>query len=187
MQKIFCIGFHKTGTTSIGRALEILGYKVTGPNLVDDEEISVNALPFALNTVPYYDAFQDNPWPLLYKELDQNFENSIFILTIRDEKSWIKSALGQFSGSETPMRRWIYGVGDPTGNEQIFIDRYNKHNAEVIEYFNGRELLVLNFFEGDGWYKLCNFLGKQIPDVDFPHLNKAEDKHARLCDSTTCN
>ena len=31
--KIFCIGFHKTGTKSLGLALGILGYKVTGPNV----------------------------------------------------------------------------------------------------------------------------------------------------------
>ena len=29
-QKVFCIGFHKTGTTSMRDALNILGYKVAG-------------------------------------------------------------------------------------------------------------------------------------------------------------
>ena len=26
---------------------------------------------------------------------------------------------------------------------------------------------------GDGWEKLCKFLDKEIPDVDFPHKNKS--------------
>ena len=28
---------------------------------------------------------------------------------------------------------------------------------------------------GDGWSKLCPFLGKPVPDAPFPHLNRAED------------
>jgi hypothetical protein len=31
-RKAFCIGFHKTGTTSLKRALEKLRYRVAGPN-----------------------------------------------------------------------------------------------------------------------------------------------------------
>ena len=38
--KVFCIGFHKTGTTSLERALEMLGYRVTGPNNTKDPDIA---------------------------------------------------------------------------------------------------------------------------------------------------
>jgi hypothetical protein len=30
--KVFGIGFHKTATTSLAKALSYLGYRVTGPN-----------------------------------------------------------------------------------------------------------------------------------------------------------
>ncbi len=34
--KIFCVGFQKTGTSTLARALQLLGYSVTGPNFVSD-------------------------------------------------------------------------------------------------------------------------------------------------------
>jgi len=34
--KVFGIGFHKTATTSLAKALSYLGYRVTGPNWVYD-------------------------------------------------------------------------------------------------------------------------------------------------------
>ena len=68
--KVFCIGFHKTGTKSLARALEILGYRVTGPNGTRDPRIAERALPMALDIAARFDAFNDNPWPILFRELD---------------------------------------------------------------------------------------------------------------------
>ena len=45
--EIFCIGFHKTGTSRLAVALERLGYRVTGPNGGHDPAIAVNVLPMA--------------------------------------------------------------------------------------------------------------------------------------------
>jgi hypothetical protein len=28
--------------------------------------------------------------------------------------------------------------------------------------------------DGDGWEKLCKFLNKPIPDMEFPHENKSK-------------
>jgi hypothetical protein len=30
---------------------------------------------------------------------------------------------------------------------------------------------LLEFKPGDGWEPLCKFLGKEIPDVEYPHAN----------------
>lgn len=38
--KVFGIGFHKTGTTFLGQALEVLGYDVHGPIGVLEEDIT---------------------------------------------------------------------------------------------------------------------------------------------------
>jgi hypothetical protein len=29
----------------------------------------------------------------------------------------------------------------------------------------------MNICDGEGWPRLCNFLGKEKPSVPFPHLN----------------
>ena len=59
----------------------------------------------------------------------------------------------------------------------IYVDRYKNHNREVNEYFKDRpdDLLVMDVTAGDGWEKLCPFLGVDIPDIDFPPANKAKD------------
>ena len=33
-------------------------------------------------------------------------------------------------------------------------------------------LVKMNLAEGDGWEKLCVFLGKETPATAFPHLNR---------------
>lgn len=174
--KIFCIGFHKTGTTSLAQALKYLGFSVTGPNGVNDPNIAKNAQELIDNLIPKFDAFQDNPWPLFYKQLCREYPDAKFILTYRDPEKWIASQVRHFGQQETPMRRWIYGVGCPEGNESIYLKRYKKHNRDVVAYFKKKRqpLLILNLERGDGWKQLCSFLDMPQPTVEFPHANKAE-------------
>jgi len=176
--KVFCVGFHKTGTTSLAIALQTLGYRVTGPNGVNDPDIENNVISMAYDFAERFDAFQDNPWPIIYKELDSQYPGSKFILLLRDSESWIRSQVKCFGLNETPMRKWIYGVGCPKDNEDIYAQRFENHNREVLNYFQNRpqDLLVMDFAAGDGWDKLCNFLEVDIPNIVFPHVNKASDR-----------
>lgn len=178
INKIFCIGFHKTGTKSLAAALNRLGYRVTGPNGLTDPDIETNVYAMAYDLVERYDAFQDNPWPILYKELDTNYPDSKFILTLRDSESWIKSQVDHFGYHETPMRKWIYGAGCPKGNENTYIERFERHNKEVQDYFRARpqDLLIMDLAKADGWEKLCSFLRADIPNAPFPHANTAIDR-----------
>ena len=135
--KVFCIGFHKTGTTSLGDALTTLGYRVTGLAGKNDPEIGNHVLDMARRLVGEFDAFQDNPWPILYRELDAMCPGSKFILTLRDPEPWIRSQVRHFGRSETPMRRWIYGVGhnhagQPARNQSIGV-----WNVSAVDQFRG--------------------------------------------------
>jgi hypothetical protein len=174
-RKVFGIGFHKTGTTSLADALTVLGYRVTGPNGVRLKGMNHEvAWGLASQLLPRFDAFQDNPWPMLYKELDRAVPGSRFILTLRSEDEWLDSVIRHFGTSGTPMREWIYGVGAPIGHEDVFLDRYRRHNRDVMEHFKGREdLLVMRITDGDGWRLLCPFLGRAEPEMPFPHSNPA--------------
>lgn len=175
--KVFCIGFHKTGTTSLEMALRKLGYRVSGSFGTKDPDIANKVHEMAYAMVDKYDAFEDNPWPILYRELDERFPGSKFVLTRRPTESWINSQVKDFATTETPMRRWIYGenAGCPAGNEEIYKQRYERHNREVLEYFADRpdDLLVIDLPNDDGWARLCPFLGHAIPDEPFPHANRA--------------
>lgn len=177
-KKVFGIGFHKTGTTSLARALRVLGYRVAGPFGVHDEDIGRTAAARAIETAAEWDAVQDNPWPVLFRELDDAFPGSRFVLTVRETDRWLASVVRHFGGSTTPMREWIYGVGDPAGNEAVYRDRYERHNREVVDYFADRpdDLLVFRLADGDAWDELCGFLGVAVPDHPFPHANARQER-----------
>ena len=182
MSKVFGIGMHKTGTSSLGRALEVLGYQsCMGANTLRAHlgEKKLMTRLFAGNYAEIfefadnYSAFNDLPWCLLYKELDAHFPNSKFILTVRNEQEWIQSCVKYFKDSTSVFRLWVYGVPNPLNNEKIFLERYRKHNKEVAEYFKGRkDLLVLDINDEDKWDKVSSFLKKGKPSASFPHINK---------------
>lgn len=176
--KVFGIGFHKTGTTSLRLALEELGYRVTGPNGVHRRGMDTPmALAIAHEMLPRYDAFQDNPWANLFREMDREVPGSRFVLTVRSEDAWLRSVVGHFGPRSTPMREWIYGagLGSPVGNEDLYVERYRRHNREVLEHFAERpdDLLIMDITRGDGWAALCPFLGRPVPHGAFPHSNSA--------------
>ena len=173
--KVFCIGFHKTGTTSLAVALKQLGYRVTGPNATKDPDIATKVHDLADRLSQEYDAFQDNPWPVLYQDMDRRWPGSKFILTERPAEAWIRSQVKDFGLRHTPMRQWIYGAGCPEGNEAVYVARYERHNREVRDYFRERpnDLLLLDLPSGHGWPELCGFLGLNVPSAPFPHANKA--------------
>lgn len=159
-------------------ALQALGYRVAGPFGVQDPDIAKNALPQAKLLLDQFDAFQDNPWAILYKDLDKLCPNSKFIATYRDSSKWYDSQVKHFGGNSSYMREWIYGVGDPKGNREIYIKRYKKHYREIASYFKHRrkDIITMKLEDGDGWKKLCNFLNCDVPQIDFPHMNKAVDR-----------
>ena len=185
-QKIFGVGFMKTGTTSLKQALEKLDYAVHGSFGTHDQDIANTALERCLRKVPDYDGFVDSPWPLFYRRFDRKYQGSKFILTTRPVDEWMNSCLRHFANSSSPMRKWIYGVGDPKGNEEIWIDRYQEHTAGVKEYFSDRQddLLVLDITENNKWQKLCHFLGHDISDESFPHANSHWDRKIMRLKST---
>lgn len=172
--KVFCIGFHKTGTSSLGAALSLLGYRVGGPFGVRDPNIAEHALGEAVARLARFDAVQDNPWSVLFAELDRRFPGSRFVLTVRPEEEWLASVVDHFGGTSTPMREWIYGFGDPVGHEAAYRERYRRHNHEVGAHFAERpeDLLVMHLESGDGWDQLCPFLDREPPERAFPHANR---------------
>ena len=178
MTKIICVGFHKTGTSSLGRALQILGYSVVGARTMLARPCSQGELTEVFALMDQFDACEDNPWAVLFKELDERYPGSRFILTIRDSESWRQSALNHFGRRKTAMRKWIYGRSSITGHEALYVERMERHNDEVRSYFAERpdDLLELRLTEGEGWEKLCPFLGQPVPSESFPHLNHRQKR-----------
>jgi len=181
--KVFGIGFHKTGTTTLGCALRMLGYRVqkgrafnhprkpTVPGPVTIEKVWDVVRP----SLPLYGAFEDNPWPLLYRQLDEACPGAKFIFTYRDPQRWIRSASRYFGAKNNATLDLLYERSrfQIAGNEAITLARYERHNAEVLEYFRDRpqDLLVWNLEEQSEWGPLCRFLECPTPRFQFPHAN----------------
>ncbi len=181
--KIIGVGFQKTGTSTLREALKILGYNVKDTTLRALIPILKGNYNKILRIIKNYDALEDTPWFMIYKELDIRIPGSKFILTIRDEESWYTSVSRHIGNLRCAHHEWIYGRGKglPKDDKENTIKIYSNHNNEVINYFKDRpqDLLIIDFIKGDKWDKLCDFLGKEIPDEPFPHYNKwIDDKPA---------
>jgi len=174
VNKIFGIGFQKTGTTTLRSAFEALGYSVKGGGRDLVKPLQKGDLIPVYKVVDQYDSFEDHPWPLLYRDLDKKYPDSKFILTIRDDDKWLKSVVNHLGFLPDEMQTLTYGVGFPVGYEDVFLNKYQQHNQEVLEYFKDRpqDLLVVNWEDNDGWENLCAFLDNDIPDMPFPHERK---------------
>ena len=162
--KIFGIGFHKTGTTSLGRALRQLGYRIqkgfsinkTGKRVTIPEPVTLEKIgAVAFPMVRFYGAFEDNPWPLLFKDADRMFPGSKFILTVRDPDNWIRSAANHFGERTTPYLDLIHGKPGfcIAGNKEEAVARYLRHNEDVKSHFSGRteDLLVWDIEADPRW------------------------------------
>lgn len=176
LQKVFCVGFQKTGTTSLQYALSLMGYRVAGVFGAGDLKTQQEMWSKAEALLPQFDAFADNPWSIYYQELDQAVPDAKFILTARDPEKWYASVCKHFGDKSSRMREWIYGAGNPVGEKERYVERLLNHQEGVRRYFRDRpeDFMEFDVTRGDGWAELCGFLGKKQPTSPFPRLNTAE-------------
>ncbi len=176
--KIFGIGLSKTGTTSLAHALDILGYKVKDClGLANFKKGHISSID--KTALQSHDALTDTPIPSFYRELDVEFPNSKFILTIREMDAWLNSCKKQFNqklaDKQTEAHNQLFmDLYDTTVfDEEKFRAGYKRFVEGVLEYFKDRpdDLLVIDISNGEGWEKLCPFLGKPAPNIPFPKSN----------------
>ena len=177
--KVFGIGLSKTGTTSLARALETLGYR-TRDYLGVTSYIAGDLSSIDLQEIDENDAFTDTPIPSFYKQLDKHYPHSKFILTTRDMEGWLKSCKKQFTermvamqnDATTQLHTDLYDcfAFDP----EKYANGYTRHLNGVLNYFKDRpdDLLVVDICGGQqNWLKLSEFLVQPVPDVPFPVTN----------------
>lgn len=203
-RKLFCIGFNKTGTTSLAAALFSLGFRVgdqvQAELLIDDwARRDFHRIIAYCRTA---DAFQDVPFSLnhTYGVLDHAYPGAKFILTIRDSADeWFDSLL-RFHTKLIGKQRvptaddlceyeylgqgWLWHAHQLLFNvdesnlyaRDHYVEQYERHNRQVLDYFRHRpgDLLVLNVGERDAMRALCEFLGVENDGRQMPHLNNSQ-------------
>jgi hypothetical protein len=164
--KVFCIGYNKTGTTSVGKAFSILGYK----NLSFNKEVTSNYnnknILKVLKYASKYDSFDDFPWmsTKMIPILDKVFPGSKFIHLYRDEEPWKKS-----------WCNWHSFLGKSYDIE-LALKNYRMHNDFVYNYFKGREnidFISLQVNNPNAFKKIAKFLGHTPPYNKLPYENRS--------------
>lgn len=190
--KCFGIGLSRTGTTSLAAALNILGFRVQHfpADACTQDELSRwlrgRVGPLFLSALENYDGIVDTPASCSFDGLDKAYPDSRFILTVRDERSWLRSCEQYWArvlhpfferDQSSEFNRYVRLVTGCAFNRlafdaAAFRDAYERHCSRVRAYFAGsRKLIELNICNGDGWDKLCPFLGCETPSQTFPWQN----------------
>lgn len=176
--KVFGIGLEKTGTSTLGKALEMLGFeRHKGFDLQLLQQFKSGHLEAIMEAAADYDNFENYPWSFIYEEAYHRFPDAKFILTVRTTSRRWFSSISHHARKTGPseVRQLVYGHSMPHLFEAEDTRFYEKHNQAVHAFFDANDssrLLEVCWAKEDGWNELCTFLEKPIPEVDFPHLNR---------------
>ena len=168
-RKIFVLGLTHTGKNSLDAALRVLGYSCK--HYPHPEHV--------LEEAEKYDVLSDTPVIPYMEKLDAAYPDARFILTVREIESWLISCKEhwrvreEFERAGQANRKRIYGSMD--FNRKSFRAVYEKHEARVRKHFGSRpeKLLILDVCGGEGYEKLCRFLGLDVINKPFPHRNRS--------------
>jgi hypothetical protein len=186
--KVFGIGLSKTGTSSLGAALDRLGY------------LQAHFLnPFTMEVLgerdfDMFDAATDTPVSMRFEMLYNLYPNARFVLTERPYDSWAGSLTRHFehwigTADFARLRELTARRGDSIHPPELAMVHgalyyshpgpraaYDAFQARVTSFFADKpdgKLLRHSVFLGDGWQKLCDFLARSVPDEPYPWINRA--------------
>ncbi len=148
-----------------------------------------------------YHSAVDYPVARYYKQLLTYYPDAKIVHTIRDAESWYRSASETIFWASKPSLLRILKLamrlpfspevrnrlpvmkfngklldsefGKDLMNKEKVIERFNKHNEEVIKLIPKERMLI--FDPKSGWDPLCRFLNVPVPAVPFPKSNTKED------------
>jgi hypothetical protein len=168
-RKIFCIGFNKTGTTSLHKTFLSLG--LTSEHSVKWTKISqIKPLETEyFKNQCYCDGYRSD-----FVALDQEFPNSLFIFNDRNITQWLRSRVKQylrFQETPSPGRAieskkygWIAKdfFSEPELSILKWLTEYKIYKHQVFTYFSTRkEFMTINVTEDSSYvHKVKSFLSQ---------------------------
>jgi hypothetical protein len=199
--RVIGAGFGRTGTSSLKRALELLGFDPcyhmeevirNPPHVPVWEAASTGQSVDWKQLFDGWGAAVDFPAALYYQELMEAYPDAKVVLSTRDPEAWYTSMSQTIHPmlSRFPNRYvgpWLPFVGGPframgqTRLRRELLDRFADRD-HVLEVFRAREAEIqrvvpperlLVYEVKQGWEPLCRFLDMPVPDVPFPRVNDA--------------
>ena len=202
--KIIGAGFSRTGTFSLKQALQILGFDPCyhGEEIFqrpDDVVVWTNALtqtPDWRSLFAGYLAGLDSPICFFWRDIYSAFPDAKVILTKRDPDDWYESfkdslyramlqperAPEQVQGALLMAKAIVleHFFDNRFEDKPYALEVYQRHNESIEASFVDNPDRLLVFEVTEGWASLCHFLGKDLPDVDFPRTNSRAEFQALL-------
>lgn len=164
--KIFCISFQRTGTTSVGHFFKDFGYKVAGYDRKRSNDWSVKRFIgdydgiFRAKEFKQHQVFEDNPWFLddFYKILYHKFPTAKFVLFTRDADKWFDSMVSHSKGKT---------LGNTFRHSKTYKREEEYYNKYPNLDFNARmkdidNLLDLNETHRDHYKSIYNLRNKEV-------------------------
>lgn len=143
-----------------------------------------------------YGATTDWPGSHFWKELAREYPDAKVLLSVRDPEKWyesVRSTIYPMRRSLSrvlpllPTMRWLPKMleviwedffGPYFKDRGRAIEAFERHVREVREGVPAERLLVYEVRQG--WGPLCEFLGVEVPDEPFPHVNSSADRRGML-------
>lgn len=144
-EKLFCISFQRTGTTSVGQFLKGLGYPTADWSVSQRNNWGRKWVNGQFDEIVQsedfqkHQAFEDGPWfaPEFYRFLYHRFPRARFILLERDPEAWFASMLSHSGGRSlgvTAVHAKIYR------REREYLDLCAEAGSPEAVDMNGLEL-----------------------------------------------
>jgi hypothetical protein len=168
MAKIFGIGLERTGTVTLANMMTRLGYRSYH-------------MPRTSVEIEQHEFVNDITVACRFEDLDKLYPGSKFILTTRDEESWLDSCARHYDGLDSRSVQDFTGMaaakiiyGTHVFSPELWALGRKRHHEFIRAYFLNRpdDLLVLDV-RTDRLGKLLNFLpfshdniGEPWPDPD---------------------
>ena len=196
--KVVGSGLGRTGTKSMQTALGMLGF---GPchHMVEvfrhpeSMALWVEAAKGRPNwdlIFKDYHAMVDYPGAAHWKAIADHYPDAKVLHTVRDPDKWFDSTQATifaprshaaeppagiqaefFASFMGPFREHMHDRGFMT-------DYFRRHTEEVKAYIAPERLLIYEV--GEGWDRLCKFLGVPVPDQPYPSENSTAEFQARV-------
>jgi hypothetical protein len=194
-------GFGRTGTASLKRALEVLGFGpchhmeevFAHPEQVPHWQAVAARRPVDWDAVfAGYRSQVDWPGAHVWRELAEHYPEAKVVLTVRPEEAWWRSfsaTIGELVAERArfPLPPHVAAMLEAAGVEMVekqtfgggitdkagALAAFRRRTEEVRAAIPPARLLVFDVAEG--WEPLCRFLGVPVPEGPFPQVNSAEE------------
>lgn len=181
MARIFNISHHKCGTTSVHKALEVLGFK--SHHCENPDYLLKIHLEGRVSSEPLFQednaAWGDLPITIMYRALYEAFPKETFLFVWRDQMSWMDSLRRHMKRSwpgALPIHTAVYGYPITASNfdERACLRVYDRLCQDILEFFHGKPNFHRIEIQDLSWHTLCRLIGKPEPSVPFPFENRAQ-------------